>query len=335
MATVFLTGASGFLGGHLLRELRTAGHDVRALSRRPDADGAITAAGGEPIRVALDDVVGLTAALRGCDAVFHAAADTSQWRGHAVRQTATNVQGTANLLTAAKAVGVQAFVHTSSTAAWSHLVSGVLTEDVPQRGSESSIHYEVTKHQSEQLVRSSGLPWVVLNPAHILGPGDRQNWARLIMMVDQEALPGIPPGVGVFADVREVAKAHVRAFERKLFGAGFLLGGPQASFLELIHQVGEMLGRRTPRRALPRGLLLLVGQCSNLWSRVSQREPDVTAESARLTSHVLLVDSSKATRELGYVQTPLPALLADTLSWLKAEGLVGRRPRSRVPNDGC
>ncbi len=325
MATVFLTGASGFLGAHILRALRDAGHQVRALSRRETSDGPIAAEGGVAVRAALDDVASLTAAMEGCDAVFHAAADTSQWRAHAARQTATNVQGTANLLAAARTAGVRAFIHTSSTAAWSTRVTGVLTEDVPKRGIESPIVYEATKHRGELLVRESDLPWVVLNPSHILGPGDRHNWARLIMMVDREALPGIPPGVGAFADVREVAKAHVRAWELQRFGQGYLLGGTRASFLELVHLVGAALGRRTPRRALPAALLLAVGQVSDLWSRVSGREPDVTPETARTTSHALLVDSSRAERELGYVQTPLPQLVDDTLAWMKAEGLVGRR----------
>lgn len=134
MATVFLTGASGFLGAHLLRELIERGHIVKALSRRPETDAPIAAAGGTPVRAALGDVASLQAAMQGCDAVFHAAADTSMWKRHAAQQTATNVQGTANMLAAAGAVGVKAFVHTSSTSAYSQLVEGVLTESVPQRG---------------------------------------------------------------------------------------------------------------------------------------------------------------------------------------------------------
>jgi dihydroflavonol-4-reductase len=324
MAHVFLTGASGFLGAHLLHQLREEGHRVRAMSRRAEADAAILAAGAEPVRLDLDDVAGLTRALEGIDAVFHAAADTSQWRGDAERQRRTNVLGTQHLLAAATSARVAAFVHTSSTSVWSYRVEGVLTEDVPQRGHESFIRYEVTKHEAEQLVRASSLPWIVLNPSHILGPGDRHNWARLIMMVDRQTLPGIPPGVGAFADVREVARAHIRAWQRQRFGERYLLGGTQASFVELVHLVGEALGKPTPRRPLPRALLLLVGSMSDTWSRVTKREPDVTPESACLTSHHLLVDSSKARRELDYVEVPLPQLLADTLAWMRAEGLVGR-----------
>lgn len=324
MATVFLTGASGFLGGHLLRELRDRGHSVKCLSRRAETDAPIAAAGGTPVRAALNDVASLQAAMQGCDAAFHAAADTSMWRRNAAQQTATNVQGTANMLAAAKAAGVKAFVHTSSTSAYSQLVEGVLTESTPQRGGESWINYEVTKYQSEKLVKESRLPWIVFNPSHILGPGDRHNWARLIQMVDQQKLPGIPPGVGAFADVREIAKAQVRAWELQRFGQCYLVGGTQATFVEFVHKVGAALGRKTPAGAFPQWVLMMVGHSKNLLSRITGQEPDITPEGARMTSYTLLVDSSKAERELGYMQTPLDALLADTLAWMRGEGMVGR-----------
>jgi nucleoside-diphosphate-sugar epimerase len=141
MAHVFLTGGSGFVGGHLLRELREAGHEVRAMSRRADSDAPLAALGATPVRADLSDVAALTRALAGCEAVFHAAADTSLWTPNAAAQTATNVQGTQNLLRAAEAARVGAFVHTSSVSAFSHLATGVLDETVPQRGGESWINY--------------------------------------------------------------------------------------------------------------------------------------------------------------------------------------------------
>jgi dihydroflavonol-4-reductase len=238
MTTVLLTGASGFLGGHLLRELRAADCKVRALSRRPESDAAIAAQGGIPVRADLADNASLKAALVGCEAVFHAAADTSMWRPHAAAQTATNLQGTENLLRASEFEDVDAFVHTSSVAAFSHLVHGTLDESVPQLGGRSWINYERTKCLGEQAVRRSSLPWIVFNPSHILGPGDRHNWARLIQMVEREELPGIPPGVGAFADVREIARAQVRGWQEQRFGQAYLVGGEHLSFLDFVQRVG-------------------------------------------------------------------------------------------------
>ena len=324
MTTVLLTGASGFLGAHLLRELRASGCAVRALSRRPETDASIAAQGAQPVRGALGNPGSLATAAAGCDAVFHAAADTSVWRAAREAQTATNVQGTENLLRAAERAGVRAFVHTSSVAAFSHLAHGTLVESTPQHGGTSWINYERTKYLAEQAVRRSALPWIVFNPSHILGPGDRHNWARLIVMVDREKLPGIPPGSGPFADVREVAAAQVRAWQRQRFGEAYLVGGEHASFVDLVHRVGSSLGKRTPQRAAPALALMALARLADAWSRVSGREPAMTPEGATFTCHHLKVDSSKARSQLDYVETPLDALLADTLAWLRGEGLIGR-----------
>jgi dihydroflavonol-4-reductase len=322
VSTVFLTGGSGFLGSHLLRELRLAGHDVRALSRREATDRPLAALGATPVRASLDDPASLQAAMADCEAVFHAAADTSMWRRHAAAQTATNIAGTQHLLRTAETCGIKAFLHTSSVSAYSHLVHGKMTESTPQRGGDSWINYERTKYISERAVRQSTLPWIVFNPSHILGPGDRQNWSRLIRMVDTGKLPGIPPGIGAFADVREIARAQVRAWQRLRFGECYLLGGAQASFVEFVHKVGAALDRRTPRGATPAWALAAFARLTDAWSHVSGKEPVVSPESAALTSHQLRVDSGKAIRELDYVETPLDVLLADTLAWMRSEGML-------------
>jgi nucleoside-diphosphate-sugar epimerase len=307
----------------VLTALRTAGHKVNALSRRVETDAAITALGATPVRAALDDADSLQRAMQGCEAVFHVAADTSMWRPHAAQQTATNVQGTKNMLHAAEQSGAKAFIHTSSVSAFSHLVHGTLDESVPQLGSQSWINYERTKCLGEKAVRESNVPWIVFNPSHILGPGDKHNWSRLITMVDREKLPGIPPGLASFADVREIAKAQVRAWEDQRFGQAYLVGGEHITFVDFVHKVGAALGKRTPKGATPAWALMAFARAVDLWSRVTGKEPDMTPEGAMLTCHELQVNSSKAERELGYVQTPVDAVLADTLAWMRAERMVG------------
>jgi len=238
--------------------------------------------------------------------------------------SATNVDGTEKLLRASEAAGVRAFVHTSSVAAFSHLARGTMTESTPQLGATSWINYESSKCLGEQAVRRSAVPWIVVNPAHILGPGDRRNWARLIMMIDRERLPGIPPGTGSFADVREVARAQVRAWQRQRFGQSYIVGGEHASFVDFVHRVGAALGKRTPPAAMPAWALLAFARVVDAWSRVTGSEPDVTPESATLTCHDLRVDSAKAIQELDYRETALAELLADTLAWMREQGMVGR-----------
>ena len=319
MANILLTGASGFVGGHLLRELLSHGHQVSALSRSERSDQLLSAGGAIAIRGELSDQASLDNAAQGMHAVFHCAANTSAWSKDKAIQLETNVGGTQRLLAAAKRAGVNCFVHTSSVSAYSHLCHETLTETLPQRGGESWVNYERSKFLGELAVRESGLPFIVFNPSHVLGPGDTNNWARLIKMVDQDALPGVPPGSGAFADVREIAKAQVTAWQMGLCNESFLLGGQQARFLHLVQMIAVLCHREPATRVMPEVLLKAIGQLSQGFSYVSNRMPQITPASVAMTCHNLHVDSGKAKKLLGYQETDLQQLLADTMYWMRAE----------------
>lgn len=325
---VLVTGATGFLGQHLVRELVASGARVRGLSRSPAGDAAIAALGAEPVRGELRDAGSLARAVAGAAAVFHTAADTNHWGPRNAAQTEANVGGTARLVEAAREAGVATFAHTSSVSAYSHLVHGTLREDVPQLGARSWINYERNKYAAERLVRESGLPFLVFQPSHILGPGDRNNWSNLIRLVDADALPGAPPGSGAFADVREVARAQVRAWRQPARDDTWLLGGEHARFVDLVAEISRQLGKTKAIRATPAPVLKAYARLLDLASRITRKPPTLSPAAVAFTCHDLVVDSSKAERELGYRATPLPALLADTIAWLRAEGLLGPGQRS-------
>lgn len=326
---VMLTGASGFLGGHLLDRLLADAVEVTAVVRNR-ANAESLARRGVRVRVGtLADLHVLREALlEPTDCVFHVAADTSTWHGHAERQTRTNVEGTRNLLDAARAAGVRRFVHTSSVSAFGQQVE-MLTEQSPRLGAQSKINYERSKAIAEELVleadASGAIEAVVLNPAHILGPGDRHNWASMFLLIDQDKLPGAPPGSGAFADVREVAKAEIAAWHHGGPGEQFLLGGVQASFLELIQCIARELGNKAPARSMPAGFILGYARLLDALSRVTGREPSLTPQAVSYTCHHLRVDSSKAERELGYRTVPLELLVRDTCNWLRDQGMLKTR----------
>jgi len=294
--------------------------------RNDEGARAVEAFGATAVRGDLGDPAGLAAAFgEPVDAVFHAAADTNTWTPGNERQTRTNVEGTRALVAAALAHGVGAFIHTSSVSSFGHKVDEELSEDVPRQGGESWINYERTKFLAEEVVREGmarGLNAVIFYPAHIFGPGDTRNWARLIQLVDQGKLPGSPPGSGAFADVREVARAQVEGWQRQRFGEAYLLGGEHASFVDLIARIGRLLGRKVPRRATPAMVLKLYARALDLASRVTGREPPLTPAAAAFTCHELRVDSSKAMRELDYGITPLDRLLEDTVAWMREAGML-------------
>jgi nucleoside-diphosphate-sugar epimerase len=144
----------------------------------------------------------------------------------------------------------------------------------------------------------------------------------MIRLVNEQKLPGVPPGGGAFADVREVARAHIIAWQRGERGANYLLGGPDIPFLELIQLAGELLGKPVPDKASPAWLLTGVARLSGLLARFTGNEPDITPEGAAMICRHLDCDSGRARETLGYRFTPPKQLLEDTIDWMRSEGLL-------------
>jgi nucleoside-diphosphate-sugar epimerase len=323
--TAFVTGATGFLGQNLVERLVAAGWSVIAFHRARAALGIlerlpVTLAAGK-----LLETRALVAAMpKGVDAVFHVAGDTSMWRGHRVRQMRVNVEGTRNVLAAAFGAGARRFVHVSTVGVYDH-DHGVIDESTPQTGGKSSVGYVKTKYLAELLVRTAverGLEAVIVNPSHIVGRYDRHNWARLILMAANGSLPGVPPGSGSFAHGAAVADALIAAAERGRRGENYVLGGADASFLDLVREAGRLAGRRVPRRASPAALLRLAGYAGALKGWLTGREPQVTPEGVGFALAHIRVNSAKAERELGYRPVPLAVMVEDCFAWLSAEGLI-------------
>ncbi|MEZ5461107.1 NAD-dependent epimerase/dehydratase family protein [Dokdonella sp.] len=323
---VMLTGATGFLGRHLLSRLQETGIEVAAIVRSADAAAEMSGLGVVVTKGSIGEPDALREALSvPTDCVFHVAADTRQWRRHEDQQSRTNIDGTRNVIEAAQAAGVRRLVHTSSVSAYGQQEE-TLTESSPRLGQQSWINYERTKAIAEELVLEADargrIEAVVLNPAHILGPGDTHNWASMFLLIDQDKLPGVPPGSGAFADVREIAKAQLAAWRLDAHGQSYLLGGAQASFLELVQTIARELGRKVPEKTLPAGFLRGYARVLDAISRVTGREPSITPQAVSFTCHHLRVDSSKAMRELGYQLTPLDVLVHDTCEWLREQGML-------------
>ena len=325
MPTAFVTGATGFLGLNLVRLLTEQGWAVTALHR---PSSILTYLKRFPATLAsgtIEEAASVEQAMpEGLDAVFHVAGDVSFWSGHRARQTRTNVEGTRNVLAAARRKGAGRFLHTSSVVVYG-IQPGEFDETAPHLGRGSAVNYMHTKTLAEEEVQKAvglGLDAVILNPANIVGPYDQSNWARLFRLVAEDRLPGIPPGEAPFCHVAEVAKAHVAAFAHGRTGENYILGGTQATYVQAFQVVGKLLGRKVADRPIPAPALRLVGWLSDLGSQVTHREPDMTPEMAQMLSLTLRCRSDKAARELEYKSVPLETMFADCYQWLKAEGLV-------------
>lgn len=324
MKTAFVTGGAGFLGRNLLEELVRSDCEVVVFDRaRFDATPA------EPsVSFVQGDLTDADACERampeGVDAVFHVAGNTTHWKLGDALQTKVNVNGTRAVAAAALRRGARRFILTSSIAAFGFQPARV-TEETTSSALHSSINYFRTKRLAELEVLQAveqGLDAVILNPANIIGRYDASGWSRFFRLIEEGSLPGVPPGSGSFCHAREVARAHVVAFERGRAGHHYLLGGVDATFLEVVQRIGAVLDRPVPKRPIPAFVSKAAGRLSLWGSYVTRREPDLTPEKAALLSADVLCSSDKAEKELAYRPVALQAMLEDCHRWLREEGLI-------------
>lgn len=323
----FVTGATGFLGLNLVEQLLAADWQVTALRREKlrhrDLDRYhVTQVTGD-----LLDPDSLVAAVpKECDAVFHTAAMTSVWRRQAPMQNQVNIDGTENLVDAALAMGAKRFIHTSTWNVydWS---TGTVTEDTPQTGGSSWINYNRSKFAAEEVIRRAaaerGLDAVILNPSHIVGRFDRQNWAQLIMMAAVGKLPGVPPGAGSFAHGQAVARAHISAVDKGRTGENYLLGGPDATFLEFVQTVADMAQqKKRPKRTVPAWMMRMMGKIEGAISAATAKPPQITPEAVAMVTARVRITSTRAIDELGYEPSTLHTAISDAYDWMLREKMI-------------
>lgn len=331
--TAFVTGATGFLGLHVVEQLLAGGFRVVALHRATSELRFLSRfVDGHPLTLAVGDITDRASLVRavpeGCDGIFHVAGNTNFWRGGDARQTLENVDGTRNVVEAALERGARRLVLTSSCSAYGGQPTLPFDESVEQLGGRSTVNYERTKYLGEVEARAGmarGLDAVILNPTKILGKYDRTSWGRMILAVDAGKLPGVPPGKASFCCAVEVAKAHLAALDRGKSGANYLLGGTDATYVEFVRIVGELTGKKVPKRGTPLWLMWPVALALDLASRVTGKAPLLTPESLVSLGHSPLVRSDKAIRELGYRAEPLETMVRNNYEWLVAEGFITGR----------
>ena len=325
MALAFVTGATGFLGLNLVERLAAGGWEIVALHRA----GSDTARLARfPARRAVGDIAdraAVEAALpTGADAVFHCAANTAMWSRRFARQWRDNVAGTEAMLAAARARAAKRFVHVSTASVYGH-GRGLVAENSPQIA-PAGLGYAPSKAAAEAAVKKAageGLAAVIVNPGHIVGRYDTRNWARMIEMTVKGTLPGIPPGAGSFCHAAAVADAMIAAAERGRPGENYLLGGADASFVEVFRIIGRLTGRKVPARPLPAWALGLYARAAVGIAAVTGREPRVTPDAVAIVTGQARLSCARAIRELGYQPVALAAMLEDAWRWMKEAGLLG------------
>jgi dihydroflavonol-4-reductase len=320
---VFLTGGTGFIGGHVLDALLDAGHRVRALVREP---GKLTPRAG--LTEVVGDVTGaghLVESMGGCVSLVHTAAAYSFGPRERSRIRATNVGGTTGMLEAARLAGIERAVVTSSSATVGPARGGRPATEADHADEDGRSAYHDSKIAAERAALAARLPTIVVLPTAPVGARDWKptpTGAALLTFLRGRVVASVDGGLNVVA-VADVARAHVAALERGEPRRRYLVGGDNLSFDELWAKLGAISGRRPPRGRMPHAAALIAALVDEARCRVvSGAQPVVPLEGVRMARHHMYVESHRARDELGVVTSSVDVALEDSVRWYRDHGYV-------------
>jgi len=337
--TTLVTGATGFVGSHVARQLVTAGHPVRILVRKNSSLRPLEGLPVERVEGDLRDAVSLDRAMGGIRRVFHVAADYRLWTRNPAEIYESNVDGTRLLLEAARNAGVERVVYTSTVATIavpSH--EGVLPNEDTRAVLRQMIgHYKRSKFLAElEAIKaaSAGVPVVIVNPTGPVGPGDWKPTptGRIILDSLNGKMPAyVDTGLNV-VPVEDVAAGHLLAADKGRIGERYILGARNMTLKQILDALAQITGRPAPRVKMPHAVALAAGYADEWMSRLTGREPQIPVEGVKMSRHRMFVESDKAERELGYTPGSVEAALERAVSWYEANRYVrGRAGKKPVP----
>jgi len=317
-----VTGASGFIGWHVARLLTERGQKVRALVRPTSALGELEV---ETVAGDLRDAGSLDRAVAGCERVFHVAADYRLWARHPQELYESNVEGTRNLLEAARKHEVERFVYTSTVGCIGVPRGGLGDETAPVTIDEMSGAYKRSKFLAERVAlefAASGFPVVIVNPTAPVGDHDVKPTptGKIVLDFLKGAMPAfIDTGLNL-VDVRDTAEAHLLASERGRPGERYIVGCENLTLAEILQKLARMTGREAPRVKLPYAVAYAAGVVTTGWACVTGRPPRAPLDAVRMAKKKMFVSTDKARRELGFTPGPVDAALGRAVEWFQANG---------------
>jgi dihydroflavonol-4-reductase len=316
-----VTGASGFVGAAVVRALLAGGAEVRVLLRAHSNRRNLEALAVEPVLGDLADVPSLERALAGCEALFHVAADYRLWTPDPQSLYRSNVEGTRNIVEAARRSGIERMVYTSSVATIGLRSDGRPSDESDAASLQDMIgHYKRSKFLAEAWVCEAargGMPIVIVNPSTPIGPGDVKPTptGRLVLDAATGRMPAyVDTGLNI-VHVDDVAAGHLLAYEHGRIGERYILGGTDLSLQRILSMIATASGRRAPRLRLPRATLLPLAYAAEALARLSGRETRITVDGVRMARHRMYFSSAKAVRELGYRWRPAQQAIDDAVRW--------------------
>ncbi len=335
--TTLVTGAAGFLGSHVTRQLVARGESVRVLMRASSNNRAISDLSLEYVTGDLRDATSLERAMHGMKRVFHVAADYRLWAKNPQEIYDSNVGGTKNLLGAAKSAGIEQLVYTSTVATIAVDRPELPNEFTGARLDEMIGHYKRSKWMAEQEVLAAareGLPALVAMPTTPVGPWDWKPTptGKIILDFLNGKMPGyVETGLN-FVGAEECAAGHLLVSEKGKVGERYLLGAENLTLKGLLDVLARITGLRAPSMKIPHGVALGVAYVESAFSRLVGKEPQIPVEGVKIAQHKMFVDASRAVRELGFQPGSVTSALERAVRWYQANGYVkpGRAKKMRL-----
>ncbi len=329
MPTVFITGATGFIGGHLVRRLCNRGYQVRALARPSSCHNTLKSLPVELFQGDLNSLSIIRKAMHGCNMVFHAAADYRLWTRQPSEMYATNVDGTRNILQTALDLGVEKVVYTST-------VGTIGLSDGPIPVDETTFlqfdsrtgHYKKSKFLAEQEAiqfAQRGLPVVIVNPSAPIGSHDWKPTPTGKMILDflNRRMPMyLDTGLNL-VDAEDVAEGHLLAAQYGRVGERYILGNENLSLKQIFTLLSEITSIPPPRIRCPYSVALAAAWISGGFTRLSGgKEPRVPREGVYMARKFMFFDSKKATQELGFRPGTVRSALRKAVQWFSKNGYL-------------
>ncbi len=323
----FVTGATGFVGSHVARVLSQHGAELRLLVRKGSALANVEGVAAELVTGDLREPESFRGAMRGCDFVFHVAADYRLWTREPAEMYRSNVEGTRAILRAAQEAGVRRVVYTSSVATMGFRRDGrAADEESPVALRDMIGHYKRSKFMAEQVAVEAGrggADVVVVNPTTPVGEQDIKPTptGRIIVDFLKRRFPAyVDTGLNL-VDVHEVAVGHIAAAEKGKSGERYILGGEDLTLKQLLDRLAGITGLPSPTVRLPYVVALATGLVDTVVTGLLlRREPRVTLDAVRMGRKKMFASSAKAERELGYTHGPVDDALRRAVDWFRAHG---------------
>jgi dihydroflavonol-4-reductase len=328
----FITGATGFVGGHVARALAAQGADLRMLVRKESSLAGLAGVAGETHVGDLSDPESLRPGLAGCDAVVHLAADYRLWIRDPAAMYRANVDGTRELLRLAREAGVRRFVYTSSVATMGFRADSQPTnEDAPVGIRDMVGHYKRSKFLAEEeaiAAARKGQEVIILNPTTPVGSFDAKPTPSGRIFVDflNGRFPAYMDTGLNLVDVTEVARTHADALTRGSPGRRYILGGENLTLKEILDRMSAISGIPAPKVRIPYAAAAAYALLEEwITGRILGREPRATLEEVRMGRKKMFASSARAQSELGFRVVPVDAAMAAAIEWFRANGYAPKK----------